>query len=619
MATTAALVFLPALHGPFLLDDDPNLGVLINGRAERSAAGFLAFTFGGESSITGRPIAMASFAADYLLWGAEPGAMRGTNLVLHLLNGLLLFLLTRRLLARVSRTGRTATVAALAAATVWLLHPLNASTTLYVVQRMTQLSALFTLLGLLAYLHGRTLWGTEPRRATAWLVLGLGGCTLLAGFSKENGFLLPLYAGVLEITLLGQMLPLARGPARTLLHLVLASPLAAFAAYAALYVLPKGAIHRDFNLGERLLTEGRVLVEYLGQILFPRTSQLGLFHDDFPFSTGLFSPPSTALALAGVAALLFTALWLRRRAPVFALGVLWFFAGHLVESTVIPLELYFEHRNYLPMVGPLLALAYYTANTITRLREGRHIAGAAVMLFIAAVGVATIRAWQSPLELSLLWAHYHPASVRAQQFALQQWLAAGRPTNGAFVFLGEIERLDPDSVSTRFLRLQLECAYRKWGVSEQAVEAARRASLSGGYTKALYGGTRNLTETVLQKGCKRLDARVLLELLHNLRSNPRLQQDAVQALSWEAEAMVHLHRGDIGQLVAAVDHALAIDPNLDRYLWRARLAAAEGDSAAALTVLADARKFLTAAGWPETMNDYRVAEAIEQLETTVSR
>jgi hypothetical protein len=55
--------------------------------------------------------------------------------------------------------------------------------------------------------------------------------------------------------------------------------------------------------------------------------------------------------------LILSILW-RKRFPIVAFAVLWFLVGHSLESTVFPLEIIHEHRNYLPALGPLLALTY---------------------------------------------------------------------------------------------------------------------------------------------------------------------------------------------------------------------------------------------------------------------
>ena len=70
----------------------------------------------------------------------------------------------------------------------------------------------------------------------------------------------------------------------------------------------------------------------------------------------LFPPWTTLPALASIPALLRLALVVRKKQPLVSLGVLWFFTGHLLESTILPLEIAHEHRNYLPLLGIIIAM-----------------------------------------------------------------------------------------------------------------------------------------------------------------------------------------------------------------------------------------------------------------------
>ena len=94
-------------------------------------------------------------------------------------------------------------------------------------------------------------------------------------------------------------------------------------------------------------------------IVAPDGRWFTLYHDDITLSRGLLEPWTTLPAALGIAGLIAAAWLARRRAPVAGFGIAFFLGGHLLESTVLPLELAFEHRNYLPAFGPLLALCYY--------------------------------------------------------------------------------------------------------------------------------------------------------------------------------------------------------------------------------------------------------------------
>src|SRR5690606_24439350 len=122
----------------------------------------------------------------------------------------------------------------------------------------------------------------------------------------------------------------------------------------------------DFSLPERLLSESRILVEYLYKIVLPSLRGGGIYHDDFVVSRGWLTPWTTAPAVAFVLGLVVIGIASRRRWPVLSFALLWFFAGHALESTALPLELYFEHRNYLPVFGILFALATWAVSAPAR-------------------------------------------------------------------------------------------------------------------------------------------------------------------------------------------------------------------------------------------------------------
>jgi tetratricopeptide (TPR) repeat protein len=353
--------YAPGLSGPFLFDDFAVLGKLGKYGGVVDWASFKAYLFGGTAGPTGRPVALLSFLVDGNNWPTEVGPFKRTNLIIHLLTGSVLAVLTRQILRLLGRDSRQASLVAVLAAGCWLLHPFLVSTTLYVVQRMAQLATLFILAGLVGHLYGRSLAQTRPLYGYGVMTLSMGVFTVLATLSKENGALLPLLVGVLEITVLAasRLAPLDRR--WSALFLVAPAVLiGAFLAYKAIaYGFFNALAPRDFSVYERLLTQPRVLSEYLGNWFIPKIYTTGVFQDHIIPSRGLLSPAATALHLVLHVGAIVAAILLRRRYALAAFAVLFFYAGHLVESTTLNLELYFEHRNYLPaafLFLPLLTL-----------------------------------------------------------------------------------------------------------------------------------------------------------------------------------------------------------------------------------------------------------------------
>lgn len=420
------LAYRPGLSGPFLFDD--NLAIKSNQHLAMESLSLSALkeaALTGNTGLTGRPLSMVTFALNRYAGGLDTHGFKLTNALIHMANGVAVFVLNWMILVACRRRFAPALpdlhikLMGVAAAGVWLLHPLNLGSVLYVVQRMNELATLFTLLGLIFYLWGR-LRMDDRRPGMPLVVTGVvvfGGLALL---SKENGALLPLFMLVMEAVLFRFETPAPRQRRGLMAFFAVTVALPALALGVALMIDSRwammGYLSRDFTLPERLMTEARVLWSYLYWTLFPFSGALGFFHDDYAVSRGLLSPWTTAAAIAGHVALLAAAVMLRRRAPLFALAVLFFYAGHVMESTIFPLELIFEHRNYLPIVPLLLAAVFYLYRLAQVVGRYRHaVYGGVVVVLMIMLGYATsVRAyqWNDDKRFALQQLRHHPRSPR---------------------------------------------------------------------------------------------------------------------------------------------------------------------------------------------------------------
>ncbi len=426
-------IYKPGLSGDFLFDDFANLPALgATGPIDNASALFRYLTSGGNDPI-GRPLTLATFLIDARNWPASPYSFKQTNLFLHLLNGALLFIVLWRLGEHLRLSRRQAQAAALFGAGCWLLHPLFVSTTLYIVQREAMLPATFVLLGSLGWMAARDTFARgHTNRGMIGLVLAAWGCTALAALSKANGALLPLLLLVIEWVILSPAQPLPPSSARKYRIVVAVSlifPSVLLLAYLFLQIPGsiQTALHsRDWTVAQRLLSEPRALVAYLGLLWSPRVHSTGLFTDAFPASTSLLHPITTLPCLVLALALLaFGFLW-RKRHPLVAVALLFYFSGQLLESTWIPLELYYEHRNYLPSM-----LMFWPVGVgLTRFRIPRWAVILAALLILCALGTLTylrVSIWSDGYRQALTWAAFNPDSARAQANAAQYDLAHDRP------------------------------------------------------------------------------------------------------------------------------------------------------------------------------------------------
>ena len=460
-AVATAAAYLPGLWGPFVFDDKPNL--LANPFIHLNSLDWSSLrdaALSNQSGIFRRPIASLSFALNYFFAGGFSSfPFKLVNLAIHLVNGLLVFLLARRICARLGRSamderaGSVSDTTALVITALWMLHPLQLTSVLYVVQRMNSLSALFTLAGLVLFMLGRD--RVEQGRAGGFrlMLAGIIGGGALGILCKENAALLPVYALVLELSCFD------RGPLdrtrRVRLGIFFGAVLGLPAALALAYTVfnPDFVLapyeSRSFTLAERLLTQPRVLFYYVGLTLFPTRNALGIYHDDFVKSTGLFEPGTTLVAIGGWILLVGIALSLRRRAPVVFLGVAWFLCGHLMESSVFALELVHEHRNYLPVFGVLLLAVYAGTWLFERIQARARTSTVAVLLMALTLGFVTSSraySWSSTGVLLESLVRHHPDAPRTHGYYAEVIINNRGDIRKAFYHLQQYSRLKPDAI-----------------------------------------------------------------------------------------------------------------------------------------------------------------------------
>jgi len=418
-------VYQPGLTGSFIFDDAPN--ILNNDTLAIKDLHFDTLRRAAFSIPSGpfrRPISMLSFVANIYTTGFDPFGLKLTNLLIHLMNGLGIFAFSTQLIGIYRKRFQPDLSAwhiqtiSIAVATAWLLHPFDLTSVLYIVQRMTSLSALFTIWGLALFTWGRTRLfegkGGVPAILTSLLIF-----TPLAALSKETGSLMPAFMLVIELSLFRFQVSKPSSHRFLLGFYAITVIVPAFATLVFLTTHTGWLIDsyqgRNFTLPERMMTEARILWFYLGQIIFPNVSKMGIYHDDIIISHGLLNPVTTLPSIIGIVALAAAAWFARNKAPLITFGILFFFCGHALESTIFPLELVHEHRNYLPMYGIVLAMFFcllYPLKYTASLRIRQLVALLLIVLF--AYGTwSRSNMWANPFELAKSEVEHHPNSARA--------------------------------------------------------------------------------------------------------------------------------------------------------------------------------------------------------------
>ena len=374
-----AIIFLPVwgiflyhhtLDFPFFFDD---IRVIVDNHAIRLDQ-LTPKSLHGKVKELGhnRTVAKLSFSLNYYFSGYDRRAYRLTNVVIHVLNGCMVYAIVF-LILKINRrdvavsTGRLsnregavakpglAVTTAFVTALFWTVHPVQIQSVTYIVQRMVSLAAFFYLGSLCLYLAGRMIRSPMFR----WLCF-IASCLswLLALGCKEIAITLPVTVFFIEWYFFQKLdrrwlvqrlkyfsLPLLLSPLVICFYLGLDPIEKIFSQYTR-----QG---HDFTPWERVLTQFRVVIFYLSLLLYPLPDRFNLDHDFLPSSSVLI-PVSTILSLFVLLTLAGLIFFFARRNRLVSFAILWFFLHLAIESSFLGLAMAFEHRLYLPSFGILL-------------------------------------------------------------------------------------------------------------------------------------------------------------------------------------------------------------------------------------------------------------------------
>jgi protein O-mannosyl-transferase len=402
-------IYFPGLNGPFVLDDTLNIFSDTHLQNLSPSSIFHIMTH-NDSGILGRPISMLSFALTRYLHGDNPGDFKLWNIVIHLLCGILIYRLSKTLLGMQDRTQIHHEYVAVGASAFWLLHPIHVSGVLYTVQRMNQLSALFALASILCYVSFVQTNDKLHKLSFAFGCLLLCICSTL---SKENGFLIPVYLAAIEFVFFQNKEP-PTNEHRLRGRVILALAIIVLGIICIIGLSDSIQSHyliRDFSVQERLLTQLHGLSFYIQQIAIPNPLRMSVFHDDFPISRDLDA--GTAILLLALASTTVYAVTNIQHHRALSLASIWFLGGHFMESTFLPLEPIFEHRNYMPSIGISIGAAMGFSH-ICRLIGRRFTTFAALYsVLLASLTILAVGDWSNYHTWLINTMLKHPDSPRA--------------------------------------------------------------------------------------------------------------------------------------------------------------------------------------------------------------
>jgi len=322
-----------------------------------------------------RPVSNLTFAFNYYFGRYNVVGYHLVNILISIINGILLFFLLKITLTIYSRQrfvaskldSFTVTSVSFCTALLWLAHPVQTQSVTYIVQRMNSMGAMFFILALLLYAKGRLSQhrasqisdiqdkNERQKKHSSYCYYWFLGCALagvLAFGSKESNASLPFFIFLYEWYFF-QDLDM-NWLKRSLKYIVLIAILFGLFALISLGLEPLEKLKslRDFSAGQftmdqRLLTQTRVVVYYLSLLVYPHPSRLNLDYD-FPLSYSLIDPFTTLPALIIIVGLVILGIYLAKSQRLISFCIFWFFGNLVIESSVIPLALIFEHRLYLP-------------------------------------------------------------------------------------------------------------------------------------------------------------------------------------------------------------------------------------------------------------------------------
>ena len=562
----------PGIFSPFQFDDHASLaGMHVTNFTELKT-----FVFGGHSGQTGRPLALLTFLINDSQWPAFAPDFKRTNLLLHCLTTLVVFVLIRSILRLFCDAPKATGIACLSTG-LWFLSPMHASTVLYVVQRMTILAALWGLLAIVCYHKLRVGLGEwhkgKSLSVSVYLILGIT-CFVCGFYSKESVVSLLYVIPVIELCIYAKTRPLGVSAQRTLNSLLILT-----AVMLVLYQLLNIDVYlrsyeaRDYTLSGKLALYPVFLGHYAQQFFSLTTDIPSLFKDNL-YDLYIGNTQIIAIAWFGLLAVIALAWRVRHAAPLLTVGLLWFVLMHLVEGGPIPIEPYFEHRNYLPSVGLILAFAGAWVFCWTKARFLMSVFSVLLFALSVTLGSISIATWSNFVLLGLTWSTQAPESVRAQRYFSHTLEVLGSPLN-ALKAENYVARTFDKAFGAHLnvLRLNCEVGFNNSGALTRLEERVQRGypprkNMFGGvqaFEKFIEVGWVNCFENAAQRTR-------FLQAMEKVEAAPTIRRDRLIATRYyQALAKSYLSVRQFERAMENLDKAIALKPSVallrERTIW----------------------------------------------------
>ena len=406
ISLVCAAIYSNTLNSAFVFDDFVNIKKNPYVRLKSLDYQKL-YDVGFKSRLPNRPVSNISFALNYYFGEYDVTGYRVVNIIIHLINGILVYFLSLIIFKQSSHVSHQRILhiqtdsipfMSLFVSLIFITHPIQTQSVTYIVQRMNSMAAMFYLLSLLLYIKGRLSrikwkqWGLFCGCFASW-IMALG--------SKETAGTLPFIILIYEWYFFQNLQ--SDGFRQNIKYVFALFAILVFIVFIYLGKRPFDTIlgsytYRDFTLSERVLTQFRVVVFYISLLFFPHPSRLNLLHS-FSISHSLFVPATTLLSLLFIVGLIGYAIFISKKQRLLSFIVLWFFINLIIESSVIGLEIIYEHRLYLPLFGFALLTAYLLFGLLSKKQHWAFFISVLIVLSLGAATYVRNRVWQDETTL----------------------------------------------------------------------------------------------------------------------------------------------------------------------------------------------------------------------------
>ncbi len=414
-------IYANTLHGPFVYDD---IRVIMNNSHLRLKSLDIRSlsNLGSGLQFQNRPIPNISFALNYYLGRYSVPGYHVVNILIHIMNGILVYLLAMAIFIRIHVASDIPInrpvifkvfLMALFAALVFVTHPLQTQSVTYIVQRMNSMAAMFFLLSLYLYIRGRN---TTIRWHKMALIFSSLVSWILALGSKPIAVTLPVIVFIYEWYFFQDLSTAWLKRNLKLIPIIAVTGCLLVMIFLGSHPLERVSAtfdHYDFSMWERIMTQFRVVIFYISLLIYPHPSRLNLLH---PFTTShsFLDPFTTLLSFLVLMGLITCSILIARKNPLVSFGILWFLINLLVESSVIGLEMTYEHRLYLPMFGFALILSSLLSYLFSKKRTPAIVVAMGIIVFLGVGANIRNRVWQDGV---MLWSDI--VSKNPQSFVAQ--------------------------------------------------------------------------------------------------------------------------------------------------------------------------------------------------------